>query len=52
MTLMMSELGFVYFLGSTEARKAVMVYSISLVFFEEGHILHQEHAHLLEHFLL
>ena len=30
-TFMISELGFVYFFGRTEARKAVMVYSISLV---------------------
>jgi hypothetical protein len=28
----MSELGFVYFFGRTDARKAVMVYFISLVF--------------------
>jgi hypothetical protein len=30
MTFIMSELGFVYFLGRTEARKAVAVYSVSL----------------------
>jgi hypothetical protein len=52
-TFMISELGLVYFLGRTEARKAVAVYFVSLAANQgmDG-FLHRERAHLLEHFLL
>jgi hypothetical protein len=49
---MISELGLVYFLGSTDARKAVMVYLVSLALVSIEGSLHQERGHLLEHFLL
>lgn len=50
-TFIISELGFVYFLGRTEARKAVMVYIVSLAsYLVTIWILHREHAHPLEHF--
>jgi hypothetical protein len=53
MTLIMSELGFVYFFGRAAARKAVAVYFISLAWSQGMHgFLHRERAHLLEHFLL
>jgi hypothetical protein len=50
---MISELGLVYFLGRTEARKAVAVYFVSLAANQgmDG-FSHRERAHLLEHFLL
>jgi hypothetical protein len=53
MTLIISELGLVYFFGRTEARNAVAVY-----FHQprrksrEAKFLHRERVHLLEHFLL
>lgn len=33
-TFIISELGFVYFFGSTEAKKAVMVFLVSLAFYQ------------------
>lgn len=49
----MSELGFVYFFTSTEARNAVKVYPLSQDNpFRIGLYLHQEHAHRREPFQL
>jgi hypothetical protein len=53
MTLIMSELGFVYFFGRAAARKAVAVYFVSLVPTQGMNgFLHRARAHLLEHFPL
>lgn len=50
-TFIISELGLLYFLGRTEARNAVIVCHVSLVCNKAAQYIHQEHAHLLEHFL-
>lgn len=52
-TLIMSELGFAYFLVRIDARNAVKVYVVSLSYMNPAmHDLHRGHGHLQEQFQL